>query len=311
MAASKKLVKANINMTDVIYRVARFPGVRIDREDYLRHAFGRYCTPDQVERVVAAGPSSAGISEKIISAAAKSSIRYETIKVTSVSALAGIPGGLAMLGTVPADLAQLYAHMLRVAQKLAYIYDWPDLFDVDGDEEAVQNLLVLFMGAMFGIKTANQGIAQVMERVSRSVTGTLPEKALAEGVIATIANKVAKTLGMKIPEESIKRGVAKAVPVISAAISGGVTFSAFYPMSRRLQKDLIDIQQLRQESRWAEWDQRARSGPAGEDDGAGAGVDPRRQANSTLRPDPGTQGSQTYRGVYGEQLILDAEIVED
>jgi hypothetical protein len=34
---------------------------------------------------------------------------------------AGIPGGLAMLGTAPADFAQFYAHVFRVAQKLAYV----------------------------------------------------------------------------------------------------------------------------------------------------------------------------------------------
>ena len=34
-----------------------------------------------------------------------------------------------MVGTVPADLAQFYWHTLVLAQKLAYLYGWPDLSD--------------------------------------------------------------------------------------------------------------------------------------------------------------------------------------
>lgn len=55
-----------------------------------------------------------------------------------------------MLGTVPADMVQNFAHMIRVAQKLAYLYSWPDLFSSDGDEmdDATKGVLTLFIGVM-------------------------------------------------------------------------------------------------------------------------------------------------------------------
>ena len=55
--------------------------------------------------------------------------------MTALSAIAGIPGGFALLATVPADTAQYLGHMLRVAQKLAYLYRWPDLFEEDDEPD--------------------------------------------------------------------------------------------------------------------------------------------------------------------------------
>ena len=55
--------------------------------------------------------------------------------MTALSAIAGIPGGFALLATVPADTAQYLGHMLRVAQKLAYLYSWPDLFEEDDEPD--------------------------------------------------------------------------------------------------------------------------------------------------------------------------------
>ena len=70
-------------------------------------------------------------------------IRNEAAKVTAISAAAGLPGGFALLGTVPADLAQYYGHVLRIVQKLAYIYSWPNLFDSDGLDSATENLSLI------------------------------------------------------------------------------------------------------------------------------------------------------------------------
>jgi hypothetical protein len=59
---------------------------------------------------------------------ADDSTKFGTTKVAALSAAAGIPGGIALLGTISADLAQAPARVLRIAQKLAYLYSWPNLF---------------------------------------------------------------------------------------------------------------------------------------------------------------------------------------
>src|SRR5690606_31384603 len=107
-------------------------------------------------------PAAAGIPMRVITEVANTSITYETTKVSGISAVAGLPGGLAMIGTVPADLAQYMGHMLRIAQKLAYIYSWPDLF-AEGDEldEATESVLTLFVGVMSGVQIAQGGVTKL------------------------------------------------------------------------------------------------------------------------------------------------------
>ena len=42
-------------------------------------------------------------------------------RTTALSFAAGIPGGLAMAATIPADVAQFFGMALRLAQELAYL----------------------------------------------------------------------------------------------------------------------------------------------------------------------------------------------
>ncbi|MFD9876615.1 hypothetical protein ACFWXJ_20685, partial [[Kitasatospora] papulosa] len=92
---------------------ARLPGVRIDRAAYLRTALARHCSEDDVRRAMEETPAAAGIPLDVLDKVANEAIRYETAKVSALSAAAGIPGFIAMPATVPADLAQYVGHMLR------------------------------------------------------------------------------------------------------------------------------------------------------------------------------------------------------
>src|SRR6185312_6869429 len=155
--------KPGFDFASALGAAARIPGVRIDRQAYLGKALARYCPPEQVSLAIQTSPAAAGISLEVLSKAAADSIRYESVKVTALSAAAGIPGGLALAGTLPADIAQTIAHILRIAQKLAYLYSWPELFDGENDEvdDATAGMLTLFVGVMFGVQAANEGVAHV------------------------------------------------------------------------------------------------------------------------------------------------------
>jgi hypothetical protein len=172
--------------------------------------------------------------------AANDSIRYETAKVTALSAAAGIPGGLALFASVPADFAQTLAHILRIAQKLAYLYSWPDLFESDSDEkdDATSNLLTLFLGVMFSTQMATEGVAKAAEMIAKQVAKELPKQALIKGVIYPRVKSVAKRLGVEMTKQVFAKGVANVTPVAGAVISGGVTIATFVPMSRRPKKHL-------------------------------------------------------------------------
>lgn len=187
-------------------------------------------------------PAAAGISASVIRDAANVSISYETSKVTGLSALAGIPGGLAMIGTVPADMAQYVGHMLRIAQKLAYIHSWPDFFDDDeGMDEATESILTLFVGVMLGVQIAQGGVTKTASLIASQVAKQLPQKALTKGVIYPIVKRVSAMLGVQMTKKMFASGLAKAIPVAGAVLSGGLTLSTFLPMAKKLRRHLAGL----------------------------------------------------------------------
>lgn len=232
--------KPAFDFGSVLAAAARLPGVRIDRDGYLRKALARYCTPEQVATAVRTSPAAAGITREILSKAANDSIRFESTKVTALSAAAGIPGGFALIAAVPADILQTIAHTLRIAQKLAYLYSWPALFSGEGDalDDATAGILTLFVGVMFGVQAANEGVAQIATLASKQLLRTLPRHALTQGVIYPIVKSVSRRLGVQMSKQIFAKGVSKIVPVIGAAVSGGVTLATFVPMCHRLKSHL-------------------------------------------------------------------------
>lgn len=244
MTETQEIEKTGSNFTQVLEAAAKLPGVRISRAAYLRAALKRHCTEDQIEMAIASSPAAAGIPLKVIAEVANTSIAYETSKVTGLSTIAGIPGGLAMIGTVPADLAQYMGHMLRIAQKLAYIYSWPDLFADDGEDidEATESMLILFVGVMFGVQIAQGGVARVAGMIAANVAKKLPQQALTKGIIFPIVKKVASHLGVSMTKKLFASSIAKAIPVVGAVLSGGLTLGTFLPMSKRLQKHLASLE---------------------------------------------------------------------
>lgn len=244
MPSSQDLEQSRTTFAQIMEAAAKLPGVRIHRATYLRSALSRHCTTEQIEHAIADSPAAAGIPLNIITEVANTSISYETTKVTGLSAAAGIPGGLALIGTVPADMAQYLGHMLRIAQKLAYIYSWPDLFgdDDSGLDEATESILTLFVGVMVGIQVAQTGVVKASAMIAAQIARTLPAKALTKGTIYPIVKQVAKILGVRMTTRMFASGVAKAVPVLGAALSGGLTLATYLPMSKRLQRHLASLE---------------------------------------------------------------------
>jgi hypothetical protein len=243
MAATKAIESSGTKFTQVLDAAAKMPGVRINRETYLRTALKRHCTQEQIERAVAENPAAAGIPLKVLHEVANTSITYETSKVTGISTAAGIPGGWWVLGTAPADMTQYIAHMLRIAQKLAYVYGWPDLFGGEGAmDEATEGILTLFVGVMVGAQVAQNGVAKVSTMIAAQVVKKLPQQALTKGAIYPLVKKVAGFLGVSMTKKLFASGVAKAIPVVGAVLSGGLTLGTFLPMSKRLQKHLASLE---------------------------------------------------------------------
>lgn len=229
---------------DALIAALGVPGVKINREEYLRAALRNDCDEALIDASIERGPVEAGISKGVIDKLADTAIQYETTKVTLVSAAAGIPGGVAIAATIPADVAQNIAHMLRITQKLAYLYGWPDFFNGEGEvDDGTKNVLTLFLGAMFASGLAVNGIHQVTDMMANQAVKKLPQKALTKGVVYPIVKKVASLIGAEMTKDIFAKGVAKAIPGIGAVFSGGLTLATFLPMCNRLKGYLADLTQ--------------------------------------------------------------------
>ena len=229
-----------LSFTAILESAAKLPLVRIDRTEFLTKNLSRLCTPMQLQKAIADGTLHADIPVGVLDSLANAVINSETVKVTAISTAAGIPGGFAMVGTIPADLAQFYGFIIRVAQELAYIYGWDEIFtessDLDTDTES---LLVLFIGVMSGVGAANKVVGKLFGEVAmKAVAKRVAAKALTKTWYYPIAKKIAAMLGQRMVKATFAKGVSKVVPVVGGVISGGITLAAFKPMASRLKKHL-------------------------------------------------------------------------
>jgi hypothetical protein len=227
------------NFYMVIKSAMNLPGVQIKRNDFLRKELGSKFQPEIVELAIERNPAYAGISVIELKRIADGCIDFETNSATAFSFAAGIPGGIAMLGTVPADLAQYYARMIRMLQKLVYLYGWQEMYNSDGEfDDETLTQLTLFLGVMFGVGTANAAVTKIAQSAAVKIEKDLAQKALTKGAIYPIVKKIAQVLGVKMTKEVFAKGVGKVIPVLGGFVSGALTYATFKPMSWRLKDHL-------------------------------------------------------------------------
>lgn len=228
---------------DFLKKVVRFPGVRINRDEFLRQELTKLRASEEViERALATSPALAGVPLLALDTLADETITYETNKSAALSFAAGLPGGFAMLGTIPADLMQYYAHALRIMQKLAYLYGWRDLLaDVDEDDEMI-GVLAVFFGVMLGVG----GAAQSLTAFARIAARTAYQKHVTKRALMSITwypvvKYSLRVIGINITKSSFTKGASKIVPVIGGFVSSGLTFMALQTQSARLKGHLREL----------------------------------------------------------------------
>lgn len=228
------------NFFMILKSAVNFPGVHVDRKDFLKKELSKKIDADKVELAINKNPASAGIKSGDLDKIANSCINFETTKVTALSAAAGLPGGLAMAGTVPADVAQYFAHIIRLLQKLIYLYGWQDIFDNNGElDDDTNNQLTLFIGIMFGVNAANAAITNLAKLTAKQMEKTLVNKALTKGTIYPVVKKVSSILGVKMTKQIFAKQAGKVIPILGAVLSGGLTLATFKPLGVRLKKHLV------------------------------------------------------------------------
>ena len=146
------------SMENIVTTALQIPGIKVNRNQLLADYFKNQ-NDASIEDVLTKGPIEAGCSKETLSKIADKVIFERTALSSMASFAAGIPGGLAMAATVPADMLQFFGITLRLAQELTYIYGAPDLWD-DGslDDEKVRGQLIMYCGVMFGVSSAVAGV---------------------------------------------------------------------------------------------------------------------------------------------------------
>ncbi|MBU3105139.1 SHOCT domain-containing protein [Clostridium gasigenes] len=225
----------------IVKNAIRIPGVKVDRKELLMKIFGKYVDSENIALLLKDGPIEAKIDINIINKEAKNIVSKRTLQSSGVSFAAGIPGGLAMGVTIPADTLQYFSMALKLAQELAYLYGYRDLWE-DGkvDEEAVRNELILFLGVMFGVSGSAAGLRILSSNLSKQALKKIPQKALTKTIYYPIIKKICQMIGIKLTKDTFAKSVSKIIPIIGGVVSGGITFISMKPMGNKLQKVLAE-----------------------------------------------------------------------
>lgn len=225
-------------------KVIRLRGVRIDRAQFLRAELRkRGIGAAAIDRAISENPAVAGISPITLDEIAKSVIEFETGKSTALSFAAGLPGGFAMIGTVPADITQFYVHAFRVMQKIAYVYGWQSfLDDIDDIDDESLGMLAAFLGVMMGVGGASASVSLFAIQVARpAVQKKIASVALTKTAWYLPMKQTLRVIGVQVTKQSFAKTVSKVVPVVGGVVSGGLTFVTLRIQSKRLMKHLREL----------------------------------------------------------------------
>lgn len=225
----------------ILTNALKVPGVKVNRTEFLSKTLAEHVGYNDLVVVLEKGPIEAGVNIHTLDKVAKSLIEKRTLQSTGASFAAGIPGGLAMAATIPADTIQFYGVSLRLAQELAYLFGYKDLWEDDQvDAERVRGELTLFLGVMFGVGGTASALKVLSSKVAQQVLKKLPQKALMKTIYYPIIKKVAATVGVKVTKKTFAQGVSKAIPLLGGVISGGLTYASMKPMGTRLRTTLFE-----------------------------------------------------------------------
>ncbi|GAA4528849.1 hypothetical protein GCM10023160_27190 [Brachybacterium paraconglomeratum] len=229
---------------EFLSRVIRLRGVRIDREHFLRSELHRRgISNESIDAAVAENPAASGIGIEMLDRIAAEVVEFETRKSTAMSFAAGIPGGFAMIGTIPGDITQFYVHAFRIMQKVAYVYGWREfLSDTDHVDDETLGKLTAFLGVMMGVGGASATVTNFAANIARpAIQRQIAGVALTKTAWYTPMKQVLRVVGVKLTKDSFAKAVSKAVPVAGGVISGSLTYATLRVQSARLIKHLRQL----------------------------------------------------------------------
>lgn len=245
-----------VSLPDVISAAIQVPGVRVNRDSFLCEIF-KEVDRDVLQSIIEKGPVEAGIECAVLKQKAHKLIQARTALSTGASFAAGLPGGLAMAATIPADMLQFYGVSLRMAQELAYLYGESDLWEKDLlDRDKVTNRLILYCGVMFGATGASQSVRILSSAMAKQALKKLPQQALTKTFYYPVIKSIARFFGVSMTKNTFAKGVSKVIPVVGGIVPGGITLATLAPVGLRLADTMDQVRFAYDEEAFqADWQQ--------------------------------------------------------
>ena len=105
-----------VALENIITSAVQIPGVKVSRDKFLAETFA---TEDVIiQDVLDFGPVEAKVSKEKLAAISNKLILKRTSQSSVASFAAGIPGGLAMAATIPADVLQFFWYVVKVGARI-------------------------------------------------------------------------------------------------------------------------------------------------------------------------------------------------
>jgi hypothetical protein len=220
----------------VLKTALRLPGIKVDRASFLRKELSPYMPAESVEAVILGRMR---IPKELRDRITDDCIKYQLTIACGISAAAGVPGGFALFATIPADVAQYYAQVIILIQKMLYIYGWADLRDTRGQfNDATLGLLTIWIAVMTGNSAALAALRTALESLKAQALTRIPQMVLGHSAVHTLVKELAGRLGKEITKKNVAQASSKIIPLIGAPIGASITYLTFKPMARRLKKQL-------------------------------------------------------------------------
>lgn len=231
MAINKESVALN-----VLNESLKLPFIKVDRSDFLTRTFSNKI--DDMPKLFKEGPQ-AFFSKEELDRIASNVINSNVLKSSSISFASGLPGGVAIAATIPADMAQFYGYSLKLAQEISYVYGYQDIWtNQDELTEDAKNTLILYLGIMFGVSSAGSTIRILSNKLALQALKQLPNKTLTKHLYFTILKKVLAIFGTKLTKATFAKGVSKVIPVVGGVLSGSMNYLSLKPMANKLKDEL-------------------------------------------------------------------------
>lgn len=221
---------------NVINESLKLPFIKVDRSDFLTKTFSNKI--DDMPKLLREGPQ-AFFSKEELDRIASNVINSNVLQSSSISFASGLPGGVAIAATIPADMAQFYGYSLKLAQEISYVYGYQNIWANQGElTEDAKNTLILYLGIMFGVSSAGSTIRILSNKLAIQALKQLPNKTLTKHLYFTILKKVLAIFGTRLTKATFAKGVSKVIPVVGGVLSGSMNYLALKPMANKLKDEL-------------------------------------------------------------------------